>query len=90
MMQHKAPHREWEPPIRHLGHDNDRIYPEPETLFDSYKGRSKAISDHDMGLDRTFTERDAKLVPLVISPLTSSNTGTTTTSLETLSSVRRI
>jgi arylsulfatase A-like enzyme len=63
MMQHKAPHREWAPPIRHLGHDQDRVYPEPETLFDAYEGRSKAISDHDMGLDRTFTERDAKLVP---------------------------
>jgi len=62
MMQHKAPHREWEPPIRHLGHDNDRVYDEPETLFDTFEGRSKAVSDHDMGIDRTFTERDAKLV----------------------------
>jgi arylsulfatase A-like enzyme len=32
-------------------------------LFDDFAGRSKAISDHDMGLDRTFTARDAKLVP---------------------------
>lgn len=24
MLQHKAPHREWEPALRHLGHDNDR------------------------------------------------------------------
>ena len=62
MSQHKAPHREWEPPLRHLGFDNDRVYEEPETLFDSYSGRSKAVSDHDMGIDRTFTERDAKLV----------------------------
>ncbi|GEP45002.1 sulfatase family protein [Brevifollis gellanilyticus] len=62
MMQHKAPHREWEPPIRHLGHDKDRVYDEPETLFDTFEGRSKAVSDHDMGIDRTFTERDAKLV----------------------------
>lgn len=62
MSQHKAPHREWEPPLRLLGFDNDRVYAEPETLFDSYSGRSKAVSDHDMGIDRTFTERDAKLV----------------------------
>lgn len=62
MSQHKAPHREWEPPLRLLGFDNDRVYEEPETLFDAYSGRSKAISDHDMGIDRTFTERDAKLV----------------------------
>lgn len=62
MCQHKAPHREWEPPLRLLGFDNDRVYDEPETLFDAYSGRSKAVSDHDMGIDRTFTERDAKLV----------------------------
>ena len=27
MCQHKAPHREWEPALRHLGHDKDRKYP---------------------------------------------------------------
>jgi arylsulfatase A-like enzyme len=63
MSQHKAPHREWAPALRHLGWDNDRKYPEPPTLFDDYAGRSKAVSDHDMGLDRTFTELDAKLRP---------------------------
>lgn len=62
MSQHKAPHREWAPPLRHLGWDQDRQHPEPETLFDDYAGRSNAISDHDMGLDRTFTDLDAKLV----------------------------
>jgi arylsulfatase A-like enzyme len=62
MYQHKAPHREWAPALRHLGFDNDRVYPEPPTLFDTYEGRSKAIVDHDMGIDRTFTDTDAKLV----------------------------
>ncbi len=61
MCQHKAPHREWEPPLRLLNFDNDRIYEEPETLFDSYSGRSKAVSDHDMGIDRTMTDSDVKL-----------------------------
>ena len=28
MSQHKAPHREWSPALRHLGWDNDRKYPE--------------------------------------------------------------
>ena len=64
MTQHKAPHREWSPALRHLGWDQDRQYPEPETLFDDYAGRSKAVRDHDMGLDRTFTELDAKLRPV--------------------------
>lgn len=63
MSQHKAPHREWSPALRHLGWDQDRVYPEPATLFDEYEGRSKAVSDHDMGLDRTFTDLDAKFVP---------------------------
>lgn len=63
MSQHKAPHREWAPALRHLGWDNDRKYPEPETLFDDFAGRSNAISDHDMGLDRTFTDLDAKFRP---------------------------
>ncbi len=63
MSQHKAPHREWAPALRHLGWDKDRVYPEPPTLFDDYAGRSKAVSDHDMGIDRTFTEQDAKLIP---------------------------
>jgi len=63
MSQHKAPHREWSPALRHLGWDNDRVYPEPPTLFDDFEGRSKAVSDHDMGLDRTFTDLDAKFRP---------------------------
>lgn len=63
MSQHKAPHREWSPPLRLLGWDKDRQYPEPETLFDDYAGRSKAVSDHDMGLDRTFSDLDAKFRP---------------------------
>ncbi len=61
MCQHKAPHREWSPAIRHLGHDQDRQYPEPETLFDDYSGRGKAEKSQDMTLAKTFTKSDAKL-----------------------------
>lgn len=60
MVQHKAPHREWSPPIRHLGWDADRLHAEPETMFDEFAGRSRAVADHDMGLDRTFTPLDGK------------------------------
>jgi len=63
MTQHKAPHREWAPPTRLLGWDADRVYPEPATLFDDFSGRSSALADHDMGLLRTFTPLDSKLVP---------------------------
>jgi arylsulfatase A-like enzyme len=63
MTQHKAPHREWSPALRHLGHDKDRKYPEPETLFDDYANRGVAVKDQDMTLAKTFTQLDAKLVP---------------------------
>lgn len=64
MMQHKAPHREWEPALRHLGHDKDRRYPEPETLFDDYSGRGTAAMNQDMTIAKTMTLRDLKLVPM--------------------------
>jgi arylsulfatase A-like enzyme len=63
MCQHKAPHREWEPPLRHLGHDRDRKYPEPVTLFDDYAGRGPAERDQDMTIARTMTPADLKLKP---------------------------
>lgn len=61
MSQHKAPHREWAPALRHLGWHGDRIFPEPETLFDDYSGRGPAERDQDMSLEKTFNDRDAKL-----------------------------
>jgi arylsulfatase A-like enzyme len=63
MCQHKAPHREWLPAIRHLGHDHDRRYPEPSTLFDDYSGRGKAEHDQDMTIAKTMTAVDLKLTP---------------------------
>ena len=63
MCQHKAPHREWLPAIRHLNHDHDRRYPEPPTLFDDYSGRGKAEHDQDMTIAKTMTAIDLKLTP---------------------------
>jgi arylsulfatase A-like enzyme len=60
MMQHKAPHREWSPALRHLGHDGDRKYAEPDTLFDDYAGRGKAEHQQDMTIAKTFTPLDVK------------------------------
>jgi arylsulfatase A-like enzyme len=69
MCQHKAPHREWAPALRHLGADKDRVYPEPETLFDDYANRGIAVRDQDMTIEKTFTARDAKLeVPPNLTP----------------------
>jgi arylsulfatase A-like enzyme len=60
MSQHKAPHREWAPALRHLGWNGDRLFPEPETLFDDYSGRGVAEREQDMTLEKTFTKRDSK------------------------------
>jgi arylsulfatase A-like enzyme len=64
MMQHKAPHREWEPPIRHLGHDNDRVYEEPETLFDTFEGRTKAVADSNRALGFSIGRPEASTWPV--------------------------
>jgi arylsulfatase A-like enzyme len=61
MSQHKAPHREWAPALRHLGWNKDKKFPEPETLFDDYSGRGRAEREQDMTLEKTFTRLDAKL-----------------------------
>lgn len=63
MYQQKAPHRQWEPALRHLGHDNDRQYPIPETLFDDYRGRGIAEETQDMSIAKTMTPGDLKLTP---------------------------
>lgn len=63
MCQHKAPHREWEPALRHLDFDHDRKYDEPATLFDNYNGRGIAEHDQDMTIEKTMTPKDSKLVP---------------------------
>ncbi len=63
MCQHKAPHREWEPALRHLNADGDRQYPEPASLFDDYAGRGLAEHDQDMTIDKTMNAKDLKLTP---------------------------
>ncbi len=61
MCQHKAPHREWSPNTKYLGHDHDRTYPEPPTLFDDYANRGLAVRDQDMMIASTMNDTDLKL-----------------------------
>jgi arylsulfatase A-like enzyme len=65
MVHHKAPHGWWEPNSKYLGHDHDREYSEPPTLFDDYGGnRGLPVQDQDMTLEKTLTsEVGLKLVP---------------------------
>src|SRR4051794_37745814 len=58
MCQHKAPHREWEPALRHLDHDGGRKYAEPATLFDDYSGRGVAEKTQDMTIRQTMNAKD--------------------------------
>ena len=63
MMHHKAPHRNWMPAPQNLGIYNDRVFPEPDNLFDDYSGRGTAARTQDMSLEKTFTEDwDLKLL----------------------------
>ncbi len=51
MCQHKAPHRNWSPPARHLKLFDGQDLPVPDTLFDRYENRSKLLKEHRMGID---------------------------------------
>ena len=63
MFHQKAPHRNWMPAPRHLGIFNNTTFPEPETLFDDFKGRGRASKEQDMSLEKTFTnDWDLKLL----------------------------
>jgi arylsulfatase A-like enzyme len=55
---YKAPHREWNPAPRNAGMFKNDTIPEPATLLDDYKGRSKAIGSVKMRVGEDFLERD--------------------------------
>ena len=63
MLQHKAPHREWQPGPRQYDLYKNVDLPEPATLFDNYEGRGTAAKTQDMTIEKTLTELDLKLVP---------------------------
>ncbi|MDD9996328.1 MAG: sulfatase-like hydrolase/transferase, partial [Rhodospirillaceae bacterium] len=63
MSQHKAPHRGWMPPVRHLNLYVDEAFPEPDTLFDTYEGRASGAAQQEMTLARHFTFVDLKIMP---------------------------
>jgi arylsulfatase A-like enzyme len=54
MVQHKAPHREWEPGPAHLRTFDDVTIPEPGNLFDDYAGRGTAAREQDMTIEETM------------------------------------
>lgn len=52
MVQHKAPHRNWMPALRHLNLYDDIEIPEPATLFDDYKDNAPAARHQELEIDR--------------------------------------
>jgi arylsulfatase A-like enzyme len=64
MYLHKAPHREWLPAERHLKTYTGKVYPEPETLFDDYEGRTTAAKTAEMNLLKHMNwAGDSKIYP---------------------------
>ncbi len=52
MCQHKAPHRCWMPPLRHLTLYDDVDIPEPQTLFDEFQDNASPARWQEMEIDR--------------------------------------
>ena len=46
VVQHKAPHANWEPDAKHMGLYADRDIPLPETFNDAYETRTAQIANH--------------------------------------------
>jgi len=52
MVQHKAPHRNWMPALRHLRLYDDIKIPEPKTLFDRWWDNAKPARYQELEIDR--------------------------------------
>lgn len=60
MVHHKAPHRPWEPDAKHQHLYPVGSIPEPETLFDDYATRSRAVREAKMTIADDLTATDVK------------------------------
>ncbi len=61
--QQKAPHRNWMPATRHLGMYDDKVFPEPNNLFDDFSERGRASKEQMMNISTDMMDAwDLKLV----------------------------
>ena len=58
MCHFKAPHRPWDPAPRFKDLYKDVTIPEPETLLDDYKGRSRSTANVKLRVGEDMVERD--------------------------------
>ncbi len=63
MLHQKAPHRDWEPDERNKAIFKDKLFPEPETLWDDYATRPTALPINQQTVAHDLTRRDLKLEP---------------------------
>lgn len=70
MYLHKAPHRSWLMAERHLEEFTRRTFPEPETLFDNYQGRTSPVAEAEMNILKHLAwAGDNKIFPAVMDEL---------------------
>jgi arylsulfatase A-like enzyme len=60
MCQHKAPHREWAPGPNQLGLYRDKDIPEPDSLFDDWKGLAPGAKYQEMTIAKHMLPSDLK------------------------------
>ncbi len=63
MCHHKAPHRPWEPDVKHAHLYDNADIPEPATFDDDFRTRSDAAREATMRIDRDLTRTDLKQDP---------------------------
>jgi len=62
MLQHKAPHRDWQPGPKYLNWLDDVEIPEPDTLWDVYSNRASPASNQTMSIKNDLNDADLKLI----------------------------
>jgi arylsulfatase A-like enzyme len=62
MLHHKAPHRNWMPPLQYLQEFNDRLFPLPENFYDDYAGR-EALQRQQISMKEGLDVRYDSKVP---------------------------
>lgn len=63
MVQHKAPHRSWQPSPKHFSTYKGKVFPEPKNLHDAYSDKSAAVKNQDMMISKSMNKNDLKFVP---------------------------
>lgn len=70
MYLHKSPHRPWLMAERHLEEFTKRTFPEPETLFDDYSGRTSPAKEAEMNILKDMGwSGDNKMQPAILKQL---------------------